>query len=245
MDATLRRLKVRNIPPVPQEILESFRNHRATLVPFSDRARAITDPVLRTENGVSEFDDGSFMISVSCPMHGVTKDMLTWWVWWFPQDSERFRAWLPESNLELTYSEDDADYFQSATMPSFRPVTLYPFQSVGDIQLPFRIDLVFPEDFGFTNDDVKAAGDPLLYCGHIRARKGRILYSDFVYSAYETEYGCMFNARFWIGRTNGNLLLRLLILNERRMMALAETCYRQYSCLEGILPELYRENHRC
>ena len=244
MDPTLSRLKVREIPPVPEEIVDSFRNHRTTLIPFEMRSRAITDPTMRVENGVAEFPDGSFMVSVSCPMRGVTKEMLEWWVWWFPQDSERFRAWLPESNLELTYSEDDADYFQSEKMPPSRPVTLYPYQTVGDIKLPFRIDLVFPEDFGFTREDVEVAGNPMLCCGHIKALKGRILYSDFVYSAYETDYGCWFNARFWIGRTNGNLLFRLLILNERRMMALAETCYRQYSCLDSILPELYRENYR-
>ena len=244
MDATLNRLRVREIPSVPVEVVESFKGHKTTLVPFEDRVRVISDPSLRTENGVAEFPDGSFMVSVSCPMHGVTKEMLTWWVWWFPQDAERFRAWLPESNLELTYAEDDADYFQSESMPPFRPVTLYPYQSVGDISLPFRIDLVYPKDFGFSDEDVRSAGDPLIYCGHIKARKGRILYSDFVYSAYETDYGCLFNARFWIGRTNGNLLLRLLLLNERRMMGLASTCYQQYSCLDGILPEVYGEHHR-
>ena len=114
MDATLNRLRVREIPPVPAEVVESFKGHKTTLVPFEDRIRAISEPSLRTENGVAEFPDGSFMVSVSCPMHGVTKEMLTWWVWWFPQDTERFRAWLPESNLELTYAEDDADYFHPA-----------------------------------------------------------------------------------------------------------------------------------
>ena len=44
MDATLRRLKVRDIPPVPPEVIESFRNHRVTMVPFEERGRVITDP---------------------------------------------------------------------------------------------------------------------------------------------------------------------------------------------------------
>lgn len=129
-------------------------------------------------------------------------------------------------------------------VPSFRPVTLYPNQAVGDFFLPFRIDLVMPDQFGFTEKDIEEAGDPLLVCGHMMARKGKFLYSDFVYSVYPTEYGSLFNARFWIGRNNGNLLLRLLLLNERRMMGLAEVCYRQYACLDGMLPELYRENHQ-
>ena len=81
MDATLNRLRVREIPSVPVEVVESFKGHKTTLVPFEDRVRAISDPSLRTENGVAEFPDGSFMVSVSCPMHGVTKEMLTWWVW--------------------------------------------------------------------------------------------------------------------------------------------------------------------
>ena len=244
MDATLRRLKVRDIPPVPPEIIESFRNHRVTMVPFEERARIITDPELRLENGVAEFVDGSFMVSVSCPMHGVTRDMLMWWLWWFPQNVERFRAWLPEANFEITYSEDDRDFFMAQDVPSFRPITLYPNQAVGDLTLPFRIDLVMADEFGFTAKDIEVAGNPLLVCGHMMARKGKFLYSDFVYSVYPTDYGSLFNARFWIGRNNSNLLLRLLLLNERRIMGLAEICYRQYACLDGILPELYWENRR-
>ena len=198
MDASLNRLKTREIPPVPQNILDSFEDHRTTLIPFEERSRALVEPAFRKENGVREFQDGSFMMSVSCPMHGVTKDMLAWWAWWFPQDVERYRAWMPGSNLDISYSEDDADYFNADRMPPFRPVTLYPLQKTGDLKLPFRIDLVMPSDFGFTDEDIKAAGDPLVICGRIKSVKGELLYSDFYYAAYQTDYGCLFNVRCWI-----------------------------------------------
>ena len=172
MDASLNRLKTREIPPVPQNILDSFEDHRTTLIPFEERSRALVEPAFRKENGVREFQDGSFMMSVSCPMHGVTKDMLAWWAWWFPQDVERYCAWMPSSNLDISYSEDDADYFNADRMPPFRPVTLYPLQKTGDLKLPFRIDLVMPSDFGFTDEDIKAAGDPLVICGRIKSVKG-------------------------------------------------------------------------
>lgn len=243
MDDILQRMRARQIPPVPKDILDSFAEHRTTLVPFEERSRALADPALRTENGVREFDDGSFMISVSCKMEGVTLDMVRWWLWWFPQDPERFRAWLPEGNFNITYADEDRAYFGAESQGQFRPVTLYPYQAVGDLALMFRIDLVMPEEFGFTRKDISDAGDPLVYCARLKALKGKVLYSDFYYAIYPVEGGCLFNARFWIGRTNGNKLVRLLLLNERRMLGLAETCYKQYSCLQDILPDLYRAYH--
>ena len=244
MDPTLSRLKARDIPPVPEEVMDSFRSHRATLISFEEISKAITDPRMRTENGVAEFRDGSFMVSVSCRMRGVTREMLEWWLWWFPQDAERFRTWLPEANFEVTYSEDDSDYFSAKELPPFRPVTLYPCQAIGEISFPFRMDLVMPEEFGFTPEDIEAAGDPFLVCGRMMSRRGKSVYADVLYSAYPTDYGSLLNVRIWVGRLNGNMLQRLLIHNERRTIDLAGTCYHQYSCLDGILPELYRENHR-
>lgn len=243
MDDILQRMRARYIPPVPQDVLASFAAHKATLVPFEERSMALTDPALRTENGVREFDDGSFMISVSCKMEGVTIDMLRWWFWWFPQDVERFQAWMPEGNFGISYDDSDESYFGSDRQGPFRPVTLYPYQAIGDLALMFRVDIVRPDEFGFTRKDISDAGNPLVYCSRLKALKGKILYSDFYYAFYPEEDGCLFNARFWIGRTNGNKLVRLLLLNERRMLGLAETCYRQYSCLQDILPDLYGEYH--
>ena len=239
MDATLSRLKTRDIPPVPSDILRSLRDRRVTLVPFEECVRVIFDPALRTENGVAEFGDGSFTASVSCPMHGVTPEMIQWWIWWFPQDVERFRVWLPDTNFEVTYSENDIDFFTADDVPPFRPVTLYPNQVVGEINLPFRIDLVMPEDFGITEEDIVKAGNPLVICGRMMARKGKLLISDFLYVVFPTEYGCLFSARLWVGRISSSLVQRLLFLNEKRVVGMAETCYRLFACLDGVLPELY------
>ena len=52
MDASLNRLKTREIPPVPQNILDSFEDHRTTLIPFEERSRALVEPAFRKENGV-------------------------------------------------------------------------------------------------------------------------------------------------------------------------------------------------
>ena len=152
MDPILSRLMVRDIPPVPKDVMEAFETGTITHVPIEERSRILTDPSLRMENGIHESIDGTVQVAVSCHMEGVTLKMIEWWGWWFPGDSDRFRAWLPDSNIRLTYSEEDADYFRSPYFPGFRPVTLYPEQVVGDIPMPFRIDMYPPDEFGFTDD---------------------------------------------------------------------------------------------
>ena len=119
MDPIYSRLRVRDIPPVPQEVLDAFETGSATLIPIDEKSRALTDLPLRMENGISEFDDGSMMVAVSCHLAGVTREMLEWWEWWSPGHVDAFRAWLPDSNYDLTYSEEYADYFNAESMPEF------------------------------------------------------------------------------------------------------------------------------
>ena len=239
MDPILSRLMVRDIPPVPKDVVEAFETGTITHVPIEERSRILTDPSLRMENGIHENIDGTVQVAVSCYMEGVTLEMIEWWGWWFPGDSDRFRAWLPDSNVRLTYSEEDADYFRSPYFPGFRPVTLYPEQVVGDIPMPFRIDMYPPDEFGFTDDVIASAGDPLVYCCRLGAKKGRIMYSWFVYMFFPEGDGCRFSARFWVGSPEGNRILKILLLNRRRMSALGIGCYREYISLPGVLPELY------
>ena len=239
MDPILSRLMVRDIPPVPKDVVEAFETGTITHVPIEERSRILTDPSLRMENGIHESIDGTVQVAVSCHMEGVTLEMIEWWGWWSPGDSDRFRAWLPDSNIRLTYSEEDADYFRSPYFPGFRPVTLYPEQVVGDIPMPFRIDMYPPDEFGFTDDVIVSAGDPLVYCCRLGAKKGRIMYSWFVYMFFPEGDGCRFSARFWVGSPEGNRFLKILLLNRRRMSALGIGCYREYTSLPGVLPELY------
>lgn len=239
MDAAYSRLRVRNIPPVPPEVLEAFESARITPIPYEDRSRLLRDPSLWYENGVHECPDSTYQAAVSCHIPGVTMDMVRWWGWWFPGDVERYRTWLPDSNIDFTYSEEDTDYFTASERPPFRPVTLYLVQKIGDFALPFRVDLLTPEDFGFAREDMDALGDITIYCGGLKPRKGKYLYSDFAYLFLEEGDGVRFCARFWIGRTNGNRLLRMIMLNDRSIRTMAVGCYREYASLPGVVPELY------
>lgn len=241
MDPIYSRLRVRDIPPVPQEVLDAFESGSATLIPIDEKSRALTELPLRMENGISEFDDGSMMVALSCHLAGVTREMLEWWEWWFPGHVDAFRAWLPDSNFDLTYSEEHADYFNAERMPEFRPHTLYPTQVMGDIALLFKIDVMDPVEFGFDREAIRRSGDPLIFCGNIKARKGKILYTDFAYMFFPEGDGFRFSARFWAGRTNGNRFLRIMLLNRRRMYHLGVSCYREYTSLPGLLPEMYAE----
>lgn len=239
MDAAYSRLRVRNIPEVPPDVMEAFESGSITPIPYGDRSRLIREPSLWMENGVHEFPDSTYLAAVSCHIPGVTLDMVRWWGWWFPGDVERYRTWLPDSNVDLTYAEKDADYFTAQEQPPFRPVTLYPVQKIGEVALPFRIDLLMPEDFGFSREDLERAGGPVVFCGGLRPRKGKYLYSDFAYLFFEEGDGVRFVARFWIGRTNGNRLLRMIMLTDRGIRLIGIGCYREYASLSGVVPELY------
>lgn len=240
MDPLFSKLMVRDIPDVPPDIVEAFESGEVTEVPFEKRMCLLTDPSIRGENGIVESLDGSVQAAVSCFMPGVTLDMISWWAWWFPRDSDRFRIWLPDSNVRLTYDEKDADYFEAPEQPELRPFTLFPVQVIGGLPMPFRIDLYPPEEF-FPEQAVKDAGGPLVYCARLGTKKGKFLYSRFVYMFFEEEGGVRFSARFWIGTGNGNRFLSILLINRRRMAALGISCYREYDSLHGILPELYAE----
>ena len=164
MDPLFSKLMVRDIPDVPPDIVDAFESGEVTEVPFEERMCLLTDPSIRGENGIVESLDGSVQAAVSCFMPGVTLDMISWWAWWFPRDSDRFRIWLPDSNVRLTYDEKDADYFEAPEQPELRPFTLFPVQVIGGLPMPFRIDL-YPQEEFFPEQAVKDAGGPLVQAG--------------------------------------------------------------------------------
>ncbi len=225
---------------VPDDIVMSFRDGGITRLLYEDRLRMLTDPALRMENGSEILDDARGMVAVSCLIPDVTLDMVSWWEWWYPGHPDAYRTWLPDSNQMLTYDESCADYFEADVQPEFRPYTLYPEQIYEGNLIPFRVEIENPSAFGYTEEEIASAGNPLVYCGRVMSRKGRIHHADLVYMMFGEGDGVRFSCRMWMGWDEPSLFQRLVSFNRHTLMMHGLKCYREYSALGDILPDMYR-----
>ena len=176
---------------------------------------------------------------MTCPMPGVTTDMIQWWFWWHPQADERYQAWFPGEHFRITYARKDKPYFAQKTVPAFRPNTQYPVERIGGRRLPLRIDFVTAEEFGFDKQKMDDNGFPLIVCGHVGAFRGLIWHTEMAHMFRQEADGLFLISRFWIGQLAGGRLLRKAILTEETAKGMAEHCCQEYRNLAAMLPGLY------
>ncbi len=226
---------------IPPEIAEKLRKNRITGTPFASKNEILTDAALQQEVGYRQLPDGSYLVSMTCPMPAITPEMIEWWFWWHPQADERYQAWFPGEHYGISYAKKDRAYFRQASRPAFRSNTQFPVERIGNMKMPLRIDFVDPEAFGFCKDRMEKNDIPLIVCGHVGAFRGLIRHTEMAHIFKETEDGLLLISRFWIGKTLKNPLLRKLILTEETAGAMAEHCCLEYRNLAEILPALYAE----
>ncbi len=107
------------------------------------------------EAGYGRFSDGSYLVSMYCPMSGLTAEMVAWWFWWHPQAKERYQVWFPGAHFGIGYPRRCAGYFEQETQPPFQDNTQLPTEKIGGMRMPLRIDFVAPEEFGFSRLSMK------------------------------------------------------------------------------------------
>ncbi len=228
------------LPVIPGEIREKLDAPGCiTLTPFSDQDALLRDPQLHREAGYRRFSDGSYLVSMYCPMPGITPEMIRWWFWWHPQARERYQVWFPGEHYGVSYGRKDRGYFSQPTLPVFRPNTQYPTERIAGIPMPLRIDFVTPEQFGFSEKAMAENRIPLIVCGHVGAFRGLIRHTEMAHVFQQTEDGLWMFSRFWIGETLTNPLLRKRILTDSTARGMAEHCCLEYRNLAQILPALY------
>lgn len=188
-------------------------NH-ITLTNFSDKDSILSDPQLQTQAGFSRLLDGSYLVSMYCPMPGITPEMIKWWFWWHPQADERYQVWVPGEHYGISYDKKNRDYFSQPSVPAFQPNTHYPTERISGVRMPLRIDFVTPEQFGFSKEVMEENQIPLIVCGHVGAFRGLVWHTEMAHIFTQTEDGLFLCSRFWIGKTLKNPLLRKAILTE-------------------------------
>lgn len=239
---TIDELFEKPLPAVPVDIAKKINSKNLiSLTGFSNANEILVNPDLQQEIGYRKFEDGSYLVSMVCPMPDITAEMIRWWFWWHPQDSKRYQVWYPEDHFSISYSKKDKAYFTAKTCPTFRPNTQYPVERIGGMKMPLRIDFVSPEDFGFSKKMMEENDIPLIVCGHVGAYQGAVWHTEMAHIFKQTNDGLLLISRFWLGKTLKNPLLRKMILTDETARSMAEHCCVEYRSLVQILPHLYDE----
>ena len=230
----------KQLPSIPCEIQEKISTPNCvTLTNFSDKDSILCDSQLQTQAGFSRFPDGSYLVSMYCPMPGITPEMIQWWFWWHAQADERYQVWFPGEHYGISFGKKNKDYFSQPSVPAFQPNTHYPTERIGGIRMPLRIDFVTPEQFGFSKKVMEVNQIPLIVCGHVGVFRGLIWHTEMAHIFKQTEEGLFLYSRFWIGQTLKNPLLRKAILTEKTARGMVEHCCVEYRNLAEFLPNLY------
>lgn len=233
------------LPEIPADIAEKLKTAGGiTLIEFEDKNKILKDDKLQSEAGYSRFSDGSYLVSMYCPMPGITADMIKWWFWWHPQADERYQVWFPGAHFGIGYDKKDSDYFRQPECPPFRENTQYPVEKIGGMKMPLRIDFLTAEHFGFSENVMEDCNVKLIVGGHVGAFKGLVWHTEMAHIYKEVDGGLYLISRFWLGRTMPPILRRLII-NDKMAKSMAEHCAVEYRNLAEILPVLYaeRQNH--
>lgn len=238
----LSRYLRRSLPEIPPEIRAALDgNAPVTLTPFAGKNKILNNAGLQKENGFGRFENGGYLVSMTCPMPGVTAKMVRWWFWWHAQESLRYKIWFPGEHYGISTARGDRAYFAEKSLPDFRPNVHYPIERIGKLVLPLKIAFVSPEEFGFSAALMRENDIPLIVCGHVGAVYGLVNHTEMAHIFRRTEDGLFLISRFWLGETLRNPLLRKTILTDETARGMAAHCCVEYRRLGQILPELYRE----
>ncbi len=215
-----------------------------TKTEFKDKNDILGYENLQKETGFERLNDGTYLVSVTCPMPGITPEMIEWWFWWHPQAKERYRMWFPGEHISIYFGKKDKEYFSAETLPEFKPNSQYPVERIGGAAMPLRIDFTCPEEFGFDRKTMNCNNIPLIVCGHVGVLNGLIWHTEMAHIFKQTDSGLFLISRFWIGETLKNPFFRKLVLTDKTAKSMLEHCHREYRNLADLLPEVYKANNR-
>ena len=237
----IKELLKKTLPQIPPEIAKSLIKNEITKTPFDQKNEILSDVDLQTEIGYVKMDNDTYLVSMICPMPGITAEMIDWWFWWHPQAKERYQVWFPGEHYGIAYSKKQKEYFNQKSCPTFQKNTQYPLEKIGSAKLPLRIDFVTPEEFGFSKQAMEVNNIQRIVCGHVGAFNNLVRHTEMAHIFKQTEDGLFMISRFWLGETMKNQLLRKLIITKDMAKGMAEHCCVEYRNLCEILPILYEK----
>ena len=185
----MKELLNKLLPTIPADIHNNLDQPKITITPLEKCNLILVTDALQNEVGYSQFPDGSWLVSMNCPMPGITKAMIEWWFWWHCQDDLRYPIWFPVDHISIQYHKKDRAYFRQSEMPPFQPNSQYPVEKIGGAKMPLRIDFVTPEQFGFSGEAMRQGKIATIVCGHVSACTSPILSAAAIIVRKNREYG--------------------------------------------------------
>lgn len=223
----------------PKDIKTKLEENNITETLFENKNEILKNEKLQNEVGFTRLYDGTYLVSMTCPMEGVTEEMINWWFWWHPQKSERYRMWFPKEHYAVSYSRKNKGYFKCEKMPEFEENKQYPVERIGKLIMPLTIDFKTAESFGFSKRLMEENDIPLIVCAHVGAVG--VMHTEMAHIFKKDDKGLFLLSHFWIGQRLKNPVLRKIILTDETARGMAEHCCEEYRRLAKILPELYEK----
>ena len=244
----MKELLNKPMPAIPMEVQNKLDQPAITCTDLNNCDLILESDALQQEIGYSRFPDGSWMVSMVCPMPGITKEMIDWWFWWHCQENLRYQIWFPGDHISIKYHHKDRAYFEQSSvspsvlpsMPPFQPNSQCPVERIGGTIMPLRIDFITPEQFGFTKDAMKRGNIATIVCGHVSAFNGLVPHTEMAHIYKQTDDGLFLISRFWLGKTM-HPMLRKFVMTRDMARGMAEHCCVEYRNLVQILPGLYQK----
>jgi hypothetical protein len=231
----------RELPTIPEEIRLKLNTPSITMTPFAGKDEILSSPALHSEVGYGRFENGNYLVSMICPMPGITPHMIQWWFWWHAQDNLRYQIWYPGEHFSISYNRKNAEYFRQKELPPFRDNIQYPTERVGKVKMTLEIDFITPEEFGFSRRLMEQNDIPTIICGHVGIRHILLKHTEMAHIFKQVPNGLVLLSRFWIGEILQNPLVRKGLLTDNTARGMAEHCFVEYRSLAGILPPLYEK----
>lgn len=100
----MKSLLNKPLPKIPETIVKELEIPRITPTSFDDKDSILYDCSLQQEVGYTRLSDGNWLVSMICPMPGITAEMIEWWFWWHCQEDLRYQVWFPGEHLSTSTS---------------------------------------------------------------------------------------------------------------------------------------------
>lgn len=227
---------------IPDRIAEGLlQSGGITPTTFEEKINILTEADLQQEFGYIRLDSGNYLVSMICPMPGISREMVDWWFWWHPQADVRYQLWYPGEHFKIGYAKRDRAYFTAEKQPPFLLNTQFPVEKIGAAKMPLSIKFVSPDDFGFPESIMQENNIDTIVCGHVGAARGLIQHTEMAHIFKKTKDGLFLISRFWIGQRLKNPLLRKRMLTDNVAQGMAKHCCVEYRNLARKLPLLFQK----
>lgn len=242
------------ISMVPEKMPFAFGEPMTPMdaVPFTDRARILTDEGIGTRIGYTVMPDGTGYMSDVTFMPGVTADMLDWYMAWRGLDPLRFVIANPENNVSAMsmqtskFADEDligAEKYWDTTQMVIKMSDMGPAKEA--------VNFKCPSDVGFDMEVLKSSNTASLICARGYAHgQPPAAGPDYLicHQVIEKEDGVEVRTKCWIGWTvrYGKDYKQLpdgFFMPPVFAMGVFLQNVKEWANLATILPQLYAEEH--